>query len=36
MKLELLNVDKYIQDNKLKPVTTIRLYEKPEKTDPTG
>lgn len=36
MKLELLDIDKYIKDNKLMPVTTIRLYEKPEKTDPTG
>ncbi len=36
MKLELLNIDKYIEDNKLKPVSTIRLYEKLEKTDPNG
>ncbi|HQF37196.1 MAG TPA: hypothetical protein PLL26_06200 [Candidatus Dojkabacteria bacterium] len=36
MKLELLDIAKYIKDNNLKPVTTIRLYEKPEKTDPTG
>lgn len=36
MKLELLNIDDFVKDNKLAPVTTIRLYEKPEKTDPTG
>jgi DNA-directed RNA polymerase beta' subunit len=36
MKLELLDINKYIEDNKLKPVTTIRLYEKVEKTDPNG
>jgi len=36
MKLELLDIDKYVEDNKLKPVTTIRLYEKVEKTDPNG
>ena len=36
MKLELLNIEKFIEDNKLKPITTIRLYEKVEKTDPNG
>jgi DNA-directed RNA polymerase beta' subunit len=36
MKLELLDINKYVEDNKLKPVTTIRLYEKVEKTDPNG
>jgi len=36
MKLELLDISKFIEDNKLKPVTTIRLYEKVEKTDPNG
>lgn len=36
MKLELLDINQYITDNKLKPVTTIRLYEKVEKTDPNG
>jgi len=36
MKLELLDIQKYIEDNKLKPITTIRLYEKVEKTDPNG
>lgn len=36
MKLELLDINKFIEDNKLKPVTTIRLYEKVGKTDPNG
>ena len=36
MKLELLDISQYIQDNNLRPVTTIRLYEKVEKTDPNG
>lgn len=36
MKLELLDINKYVQDNKLMPVSTIRLYEKPEHTDPNG
>ena len=36
MKLELLDISDFIEKNKLKPITTIRLYEKPEKTDPTG
>ena len=36
MKLEILDINEYIQDNKLKPVTTIRMYEKIEKTDPAG
>ena len=36
MKLELLNINEYIEKNSLKPVTTIRMYEKVEKTDPNG
>jgi DNA-directed RNA polymerase beta' subunit len=36
MKLELLNINDYVENNKLKPITTIRLYEKVEKTDPNG
>ena len=36
MKLELLNINEYIRENKLKPVTTVRLYEKVGKTDPAG
>ena len=36
MRLELLNINQFIKDNKLLPVTTSRLYEKPGKTDPSG
>jgi DNA-directed RNA polymerase beta' subunit len=36
MKLRLLDIEDYISANKLKPVTSIRLYEKIEKTDPNG
>ncbi len=36
MKLQLLDINQYITTNKLRPVTTIRLYEKLEKTDPNG
>ncbi len=36
MKLQLLDIDNFVKKNKLKPVTTARLYEKPGKTDPGG
>jgi len=36
MKLKLLNIDEFVEKNNLKPVTTVRLYEKPGKTDPQG
>ncbi|MFA7202528.1 MAG: hypothetical protein WC188_02280 [Candidatus Caldatribacteriota bacterium] len=36
MKLKLLDINEFVKNNKLKPVTTIRLYEKIEKTDPNG
>ena len=36
MKLELLNINDFIEKNNLKAVSTIRLYEKVEKTDPNG
>jgi len=36
MKLELLNISEYIEKNNLLPVSTIRMYEKVEKTDPRG
>lgn len=36
MKLELLNIDEYIEKNKLMPVSTVRLYEKVNKIDPNG
>lgn len=36
MKLELLDINNFIETNKLGQVSTVRLYEKLEKTDPTG
>jgi len=36
MKLELLDINKFVEEHKLQPITTVRLYEKPGKTDPTG
>jgi len=36
MKLCLLNISEFVERNNLKPVTTIKLYEKPGKTDPNG
>ena len=36
MRLELLDINEFIVKNKLKPVTTVRLYEKVGKTDPAG
>jgi len=36
MKLQLLDIDEFIKKNDLKPVTTVRLYEKVGKTDPAG
>jgi DNA-directed RNA polymerase beta' subunit len=36
MKLKLLDIDEFVEKNKLKPVTTVRMYEKVEKTDPNG
>lgn len=36
MKLQLLDIDNFVKKNKLKPITTARLYEKPGKTDPSG
>lgn len=36
MKLKLLDIDEFVERNKLKPVTTVRMYEKVEKTDPNG
>ena len=36
MRLELLDINDFIEKNKLKPVTTVRLYEKVGKTDPAG
>ncbi len=36
MKLKLLDIDEFITKNKLKEVTTVRLYEKVGKTDPNG
>jgi DNA-directed RNA polymerase beta' subunit len=36
MKLQLLDIDRFIEKNNLKQVTTVKLYEKPGKTDPSG
>jgi DNA-directed RNA polymerase beta' subunit len=36
MKLELRNINEFIEKNKLQQVKTIRLYEKVGKTEPTG
>lgn len=36
MKLQLLDINQFIEKNKLKQVTTVKLYEKPGKTDPSG
>lgn len=36
MKLELLDINKFIKEKNIKQVSTIRLYEKIEKTDPQG
>ncbi len=36
MKLQLLDINEFIKKNKLKQVTTVRLYEKVGKTDPSG
>jgi DNA-directed RNA polymerase beta' subunit len=36
MKLKLLDINEFITTRKLKPITSIRLYEKIEKTDPNG
>jgi DNA-directed RNA polymerase beta' subunit len=36
MKLEIRNINEFIEKNKLQQVKTIRLYEKVNKTEPTG
>lgn len=36
MKLELMDVEEFIKTNKLGQVKTIKLYEKPGQTDPSG
>jgi len=36
MRLELLDINDFVLKKNLKPVTTVRLYEKVGKTDPAG
>ena len=36
MKLILLDINNFIERNNLKQVTTVKLYEKPGKTDNQG